>query len=153
MTLTMTAVSDRLKPGQFASAKLPPPRNHPSVLRWTIFFVALATHLRDKTSCQEPNLHLDSTTRGRPLSPPPQEKSQLPKTFVSTVVQLDTGPTIVPKKSTREPTAVHNEVLSSIDNTLESYEYENQTVKVHNVKGRLHKNIQFWKEKLLLADS
>ena len=33
------------------------------------------------------------------------------------------------------------------------YEYENQTVKVHNVKGRLHKNIQFWKEKLLLADS
>lgn len=33
------------------------------------------------------------------------------------------------------------------------YEYENQTVKVHNVKGRLHKNIQFWKEKLLLAES
>ena len=71
------------------------------------------------------------------------------------MVQLDTGPTIVPKKSTREPTAVHNEVISSIDNTLclESYAYENQTVKVHNVKGRLHKNIQFWKEKLLLADS
>ena len=71
------------------------------------------------------------------------------------MVQLDTGPTIVPKKSTTEPTAVHNEVLSSIDNTLclESHEYENQAVKVHNVKGRLHKNIQFWKEKLLLADS
>jgi hypothetical protein len=71
------------------------------------------------------------------------------------VVQPDTGPTFVPKKSTREPSAVLNEVLSSIDNTLcpESYEYENQTVKVHNVKGRLHKNIQFWKEKLLLAES
>ena len=71
------------------------------------------------------------------------------------MVQPDTGPTIVPNKSTREQTAVQNELLSSIDNTLclESYEYENQTVKVHNVKGRLHKNIQFWKEKLLLADS
>jgi hypothetical protein len=33
------------------------------------------------------------------------------------------------------------------------YINENQTVKVHNVKGRLHKNIQFWKEKLLLAES
>ena len=155
MTLTMTAVSDRLKPGLFTSAKLSPPRNHPNVWRRTSFFVALATHLRDKTSCQEPNLHLDSTTRGRPLSPTPQEKSQLPKTFASTVVQLDTGPTIVSKKSKREPTAVYTEVLSSFDNTLclESYEYENQTVQVHNVKGRLHKNIQFWKEKLLLADS
>jgi hypothetical protein len=62
---------------------------------------------------------------------------------------------LIPKKSTREPTAVRNEVLSSINNALclESYEYENQTVKVHNVKGRLHKNIQFWKEKLLLAES
>ena len=70
-------------------------------------------------------------------------------------MQLDTGPTIVPKKSTREPTAVHNEVVASIDNILclESYEYENQAVKVHNVKGRLHKNIPFWKEKLLLGDS
>jgi hypothetical protein len=153
MTLTMTAVSDRLKPGLFASAKLPPPRNHPNVWRRTRFFVALATHLRDKTSCEEPNLHLDSTTRGKPLSPPPQEKSQLPKTFVTTVVQLDTGSTIIPKKSTREPTAVHNVVLSSIDNTLylESYDYENQTVKVHNVKGRLHKNIQFWKEKTVIG--
>jgi hypothetical protein len=57
------------------------------------------------------------------------------------VVQLDTGSTIIPKKSTREPTAVRNEVLSSINNALclESYEYENQTVKVHN--ARLSKSV------------
>jgi hypothetical protein len=78
------------------------PRNNPNVWRRTNFFLAFANHLRDKTSCQEPNLHLDSTTRGIPLSPPPHEKSQLPKTFVTTVVQPDTGPTFVPKKNQQE---------------------------------------------------
>ena len=36
---------------------------------------------------------------------------------------------------------------------LETYEYNNEIVIIHNVKGRLKQNINFWKEKLLLADS
>jgi hypothetical protein len=47
------------------SAKLPPTRNHPNVWRRTSFLVALATHLRGKSLCQEPNLHLDSTNNQR----------------------------------------------------------------------------------------
>ena len=50
--------------------------------------------------------------------------------------------------------AVANEVLSLIDFSLclDTYEYDNELVQVYNVKGRLYISLQFWKEKLLLAE-
>ena len=50
--------------------------------------------------------------------------------------------------------AVPNEVLSLIDFNLclDTYEYDNELVQVYNVKGRLYYSLQFWKEKLLLAE-
>jgi hypothetical protein len=38
MILTISVISDRLKPGLFTNAKLPLPRNHPNVWRRTSFF-------------------------------------------------------------------------------------------------------------------
>jgi len=48
-----------------------------------------------------------------------------------------------------------NEVLPFISTNycLETYEYDNEIVIIHNVKGRLKQNINFLKEKLLLAVS
>ena len=90
------------------------------------------------------------------MHPPFQKgRNQPHKTFATTVVEPDTGLHPVQKKATKETTIVQNEVDSFVDTNLclNCYEYENETVNVHNVKGRLRKNIHFWKEKLLLAES
>jgi hypothetical protein len=70
------------------------------------------------------------------------------------VVLSDTGPSTVQKKQKEWPPA-QNEVLPFINTNycLETYEYNNEIVVIHNVKGRLKQNINLWKEKLLLADS
>ena len=82
------------------------------------------------------------------------EESLMPRTPVTTVVLLDTGPSTVQKK-TEKGVPAQNEVLPLINTNycLETYEYDNEIVVIHNVKARLKQNIIFWKEKLLLADS
>jgi hypothetical protein len=58
-------------------------------------------------------------------------------------------------KKQKKGVPAQNEVLPFVDTNycLETYEYDNEIVIIHNVKGRLKQNINLWKEKLLLADS
>jgi hypothetical protein len=61
-------------------------------------------------------------------------------------------------EKTEKGVPAQNEVLPFINTNycLETYEYDKEihcVVVIHNIKGRLKQNINFWKEKLLLADS
>ena len=77
------------------------------------------------------------------------------KTSVTTVVLSDTGPSTVQKTPRKKGAPAQNEVLPFINTNycLEAYEYDNEIVIIHNVKGRLKQNIIISKEKLLLAHS
>jgi hypothetical protein len=77
------------------------------------------------------------------------------KTSVTTVVLSDTGPSTVQKTPRKKGAPAQNEVLPFINTNycLEAYEYDNEIVIIHNVKGRLKQNIIISKENLLLAHS
>jgi hypothetical protein len=66
------------------------------------------------------------------------------RTSVTTVVLLDTGPATVQKKNRIKGAPAQNEVLPFINTNycLETYEYDNVIVIIHNVKGRLKQNLE-----------
>ena len=77
------------------------------------------------------------------------------RTSVSTVMLLDTGSATVQKKNRIKGAPAQNEVLPFINTNycLETYEYDNEIVIIHDVKGTLQQHINIWKEQLLLAHS
>ena len=153
ITLMMSAVFDRPKPGQFVKERQSHPKTHQRNLQLTNFFVALEKHLKQEAIQM---VHKQVIMVKDPV-PQTSElgKDHLPKTHATTVVPQDTGRLTVQKANSLTTPAVPNEVLSLIDFNLclDTYEFENESVQVYNVKGRLYNSLQFWKEKLLLADS
>ncbi|CAG2223413.1 unnamed protein product [Mytilus edulis] len=152
----MSAVYDRPKPGQFVKERQSHPKTHQRKFAADKLFRGFSE--TPETRSYTNGSQTTPRYNGQRSSPAnfEQGKDRLPKTHATTVMPLDTGLLTVQKKPTSLTTpAVPNEVLSLIDFNLclDRYEYENESVQVYNVKGRLYNSLQFWKEKLLLADS
>ena len=160
LTILMTSGDfDKQKQEQFEKERPLFQRNHQKRLPQLDIFVDLANHLSAKTSTQLPIVKpLNNTLETDPAHISHKlEESLTPRTSVTNVVLSDTGSSTVQKKQ-KKGVPAQNEVLPFINTNycLETYEYDNEihcVVVIHNMKGRLKQNINFWKEKLLLADS
>ena len=142
LTILMTSGDfDKQKQEQFEKERPLFQRNHQNGLPQINFFMELANHLSAKTSTQLPIVkRLDDTLETDPAHiSHKSEESLVPRTPVTTVVLSDTGPSTVQKKKQKKGVPAQNEVLPFVDTNycLETYEYDNEIVIIHNVKGRL----------------